>query len=153
ADTLPPDDATALHTAFTINGVDPLPDAQVAALSPPAAAAYHLLAGDQSAAVDANIAALSPQMRTRLDDLSPRTVIARVAAPIYLLHDRNDQFIPFTQSRAFAAALAKLQHPYTYAEFGIFAHVEVKSGLSGGQLLRDGATLFWLLSEMLLAGS
>lgn len=153
ADTLPPDDAGALRGAFTIGGVNPLSAEQVAQLSPPAAAAYHLLAGDQPDAVAANLAALSPQMRKLLADLSPRTIIAQVKAPIYLLHDRNDEFIPYTQSRAFAAALTRLSHPHTYAEFGIFAHVEVKSGVGGGQLLRDAATLFWLLSQMLLPGS
>jgi len=151
ADTLPGDQSETLRSAFTLAGFIPLGAAQLAALSPPAAAAYHLLAGDQPSAVDANVAALlaAPGTHALLDALSPANMLAHIVAPIYLLHDRNDQFIPFTQSRAFNAALDALRHPHTYAEFGIFAHVEVKPGLGGLQLLGDGATLFRLLTSML----
>ncbi|HKS68952.1 MAG TPA: hypothetical protein VJQ45_00930, partial [Ktedonobacterales bacterium] len=112
---------------------------------------YHLLAGDQPNRAEANVTALlsAPDTHTLLDALSPARVLPRIAAPIYLLHDRNDEFIPYTQSRAFNAALDALHHPHTYAEFGIFAHVEVKSGVGGLQLLGDGATLFRLLTSML----
>ena len=151
ADTLPADQAETLRSAFTVNGFNPLSDAQLASLSPPGAAAYHLLAGDRPGAVAANVTTLlaAPQTHALLDALSPARVLPRIAAPIYLLHDRNDQFIPFTQSRAFNAALDALHHPHTYAEFGIFSHVEVKSNIGGAQLLGDGATLFRLLVGML----
>ncbi|MFI5272267.1 MAG: hypothetical protein ACHQ4H_04445 [Ktedonobacterales bacterium] len=149
ADTLPPDQGEALRSAFTIYGFAPLTPDQLATLSLPAAAAYHLLAGDQPSLAEANIAALSAPMRALLMSLSPDSVVARIRAPIYLLHDRNDQFIPYTQSRMFSAALDQLAHPHQYAEFGIFAHVEVKSGVGGWQLVQDGATLFRLLSGML----
>ncbi len=151
ADTLPGDQAALLRGAFTINGFSALSAAQLAKLSPPAAATYHLLAGDQPDQVPANLAVLTsaPQTQALLAALSPSGMLPRIAAPIYLLHDRNDQFIPFTQSQAFNAALVALHHQHTYAEFGIFAHVEVKSGIGGLQLLGDGATLFGLLTSML----
>ncbi|HEX6798932.1 MAG TPA: hypothetical protein VF116_14575 [Ktedonobacterales bacterium] len=151
ADTLPGDQAETLRSAFTLNGFTPLTSAQLASLSPPGASAYHLLAGDQPNQVEANVTALlaAPDTHALLDALSPARVLSRIAAPIYLLHDRNDQFIPFTQSRTFNAALDALHHPHTYAEFGIFAHVEVKSNVGGLQLLGDGATLFRLLTSML----
>jgi dienelactone hydrolase len=151
ADTLPHSDAEALRAAFTLDGFTPLSDAQLAALSPAAAAAYHLLAGDQPEMVTENVSTLvsSPQVRPLLAALSPAGMLPGIAAPIYLLHDRNDQFIPFTQSQAFNAALDRLHHEHTYAEFGIFAHVEVKSGVGGIQLLQDGFTLFRLLVSML----
>ena len=151
ADTLPGDEAALLRGAFTINGFAPLSAAQLATLSPSAAAAYHLLAGDQPDQVQAHLAVLTaaPQTHGLLSALSPSGMLHRIAAPIYLLHDRNDQFIPFTQSQAFNAALVALSHQHTYAEFGIFAHVEVKSGIGGLQLVGDGATLFRLLTGML----
>ncbi|HZC78707.1 MAG TPA: hypothetical protein VE258_13235, partial [Ktedonobacterales bacterium] len=107
ATTLPSDEGKVLSDAFA-QGAPPLTPAQIAALSPPAAVAFHLLAGDQPDRVDANIAALSPQMQTLLTALSPSAVVGQLQTPIFLLHDRNDEFVPFTQSRAFDAALTAL---------------------------------------------
>jgi acetyl esterase/lipase len=153
ADTLPNGDGDILRGGInTTTGLSlsPLDQAQ---LSPPALAAYHLLVGDEPQQVEANLAALSPAMQTLLVNLSPSSVITQVHAPIYLLHDRNDVFVPFTQSRAFDAALTTLGHQHRYAEFSIFQHVEVRTGLGIGPLLRDGVTLYLLLTDMLQPGS
>lgn len=152
ADTLPPNEAALLRSADW-SKTAPLSAAQVAQLSPSAQAAYHLLTGDEPDATDANIAALSPQMDTLLRDLSPSTILLQVHTPIYLLHDHNDVYIPFTQSRDFDAALTRLGSRHDYAEFDIFAHVEVRSGLGIGPLLRDGMQLFRILVELLLPAS
>ncbi|HET9918269.1 MAG TPA: hypothetical protein VFQ30_00410, partial [Ktedonobacteraceae bacterium] len=116
-------------------------------------AAYHLLEGDEPDKVDANIAALTPQIKTLLQQLSPSSVINQIRAPIYLLHDRNDQFVSFTQSRDFAQALTRINHPHDFAELGIFQHVEVRPDLTLNQTLTDGTNLSRILTEMLLAGS
>ena len=152
AETLPPDQANVLTSAF-VQGAPPLTQAQLAVLSPDAAATYHLLKGDEPQSVNANIAALSPPMQQLLAALSPRTVVANIATPIYLLHDRNDEYVPFIQSREFAAALAALHHPYEFVEFSIFAHVEVKTGLGLGPLIGDGISLFRVLTKLLLPAS
>jgi acetyl esterase/lipase len=157
ADTIAPllsaDDAQLLTTAFGPAGSDTLPSTQVAQLSPQGAAIYHLLAGDEPQQVAANLAALSPQVKTLLKGLSPATVVSQMSAPVYLLHDRTDQFVPFTESSEFAAKLASLHHPYDFAEFGIFQHVEVRPDLGLGQLLGDGSNLARLISEVVQAGS
>jgi hypothetical protein len=80
-------------------------------------------------------------------------VIDQIHAPIHLLHDRNDQSIPFTQSQEFAAALARVHHPYDFAAYGIFSHVLVRSNLAMTQLLGDGAKLFQTINSILLVGS
>lgn len=125
----------------------------VASLSPSAQAAYHLLAGDQPDRVEANLHLLSPRLQELLVSLSPSAVVRHIQVPVYLLHDREDEIVPFTQSRAFAAELAQLGHQYRYAEFSIFAHVVVRTGLGIGPLIRDGAALYQLLTEMLLPSS
>lgn len=150
--TLPSDQNSTLVNAFA-QGAPPLTQEQLATLSPGAAAAYHLLAGDEPNQVDANVAALTPEMRQLLSSLSPSTVVGRIRTPIYLLHDRNDEYVPFTQSREFAAALAGHGHAYEFVEFSIFAHVEVKTGLGLGQLLSDGASLYRVLVKLLLPAS
>ena len=103
--------------------------------------------------VDRNLSALSPQIKALLIQLSPMSVIDQVRAPIHLMHDRNDQSIPFTQAQEFAAALARLHHPYDFAAYGIFSHVQVRSNIATAQLLSDGARLFQTLNSILLVGS
>jgi dienelactone hydrolase len=146
-------DAQLLNMAFGPTGSDTLPPAQVAQLSSEGAAIYHLLAGDEPGQVAANLAALSPQVRALLNGLSPSSVADQISAPVYLLHDRTDQFVPFTESSEFAARLTSLHHPYDFAEFGIFQHVEVRADLGISQLLGDGSNLARLISEVVQAGS
>ena len=152
AGTLPPLESTLLQNAFAPRG-KPLTAAELAQMSPPAVAAYHLLLGDEPGQVDANIAALSPQMHALLDQLSINRVVDKIRAPVYLLHDRSDPSIPVTESLEFAAALARIHHPYDLAEFGIFSHVQVKSDLGIGQLLSDAPHLFNVLSQIVYVGS
>ena len=147
AQTLSDGDRQLLISGFnTLNGLE-LSPADQARLSPAGRAAYHLLTGDQPAQVDSNLATLPPEGRRLLISLSPSSVIAQLRAPIYLLHDQSDIYVPFTQSRDFAAALAHVGHAHKFVEFSIFQHVEVKSGLGIGQTLRDG----WALYQVLLA--
>jgi pimeloyl-ACP methyl ester carboxylesterase len=127
----------------------PMTPAEVAALSPQGHAAYMLLTGGEPEKVDQNIAQLSPATQALLDQLSPKQVLAQIKAPVYLLHDRNDHSIPPTESRAFAAALQQLNHPYHYVEFHIFDHVEMRSQVAIGQLIGDGSQLFLLMSGLL----
>lgn len=152
ATTLPPAEGSVLVRSLSPGG-KPLAPGELARLSPGAAAAYHLLTGDQPDRVDANLAALSPAMRQELVALSPSAVANSVRAPIYLLHDENDQYVPFTESRAFAAALTRNGQPHDFVELTIFAHVEVKSHLGLGPALTDSSSLFRILSELLLSAS
>lgn len=131
----------------------PLATNDINSLSPAAQAAYHLLMGDEPERVDANIAALPPAIHVQLTELSPGRVIQQLLAPVYLLHDRNDTLVPVTESRAFAAALVKIHHPYDYVEFHIFNHVEVRANSNLGLILGDGSHLFSLLDKILVASS
>ncbi len=149
---LPAYEARSLVNALAPGGTPLTPD-ELALFSTDTVASYHLLAGDEPNQVDTNIAALSPPIRALLDELSPSGVIDKIRAPIYLLHDRSDSFVPFTESRDFAAALARIHHPYDFVEFGIFQHTEVRSNLNPGQLIGDGINLFRILNEVLLLGS
>jgi dienelactone hydrolase len=150
---LPGNDGQTLASAFAPNGSLSLSPAQVAHLDPSSAAAYHLLTGDEPAQVNANLEALSPQMKALLSSLSPSQVVSQMHTPIYLLHDRSDQFVPVSESLEFAATLARLHYPYDFAEFGIFQHVEVRTNSGFSQLVSDGQSLLRLTSEVMQAGS
>jgi acetyl esterase/lipase len=154
AGTLPPVEGQLLAQGLTPGGT-PLPDPDNELTTPGAAAAYHLIAGDESdpAQVERNLAALSPAVRQLLNELSPSSVVTEIHCPVYLLHDHNDPSIPFTESRAFDAELTSLGHPHEYAEFGIFHHTEISSGFGLGPLLTDGSKLYRILIGVLSASS
>lgn len=145
---LPSNEASRLINALTPGG-SPFTSDELAQFSPDTVAMYHLLSGDEPAQTDANIAALSAPIHALLDQLSPSRVIGQIRAPIYLLHDRSDEYVPFTESLDFDAALNRMHHPHDFALFGIFQHVEVKSNFAFGQLLGDGLSLFRILHEVL----
>src|SRR5205085_4576679 len=143
---LSPTDQKLLQKAFPLTKFGPpLTTQQQAQLTPGAAAFYHLLEGDEPGSVDRNLAALSPQIKALLIQLSLMPFIDQLRAPIHLLHDRNDPSIPFTQAQEFATALDRIHHPYDLAAYSIFSHVLVQSNLGLGQVLSDGSKLFQAL--------
>lgn len=151
---LAPSDQKFLLKAFPLTKfAPPLTTQQQAQLTPGAAAFYHLLEGDEPGSVARNLAALSPGMKALLAQLSPMSVINQIRAPIHLLHDRNDPDIPFSQTQEFAAALARIHHPYDFAAYTIFSHVVVQPGLGLTQELGDGTKLFEVFTSMLQVGS
>jgi len=152
AQTLPPDQAQLLVDGLMPGGAG-LADPDDELTAPGAAAAYHLIAGDEPNNVEQNIVALSPAVKQLLNALSPSTVLSEIHCPVYLLHDHNDPSIPFTESRAFDAALTRLGHPHEYAELGIFHHTEVTTGFGLGPLLSDGSKLYRILTGVLLASA
>ena len=150
---LPKQDAQLLTKAFLTKSSGSLSQEQSSQLAPSSAALYHLLAGDETQQVSANLAALSPEMKALLSSLSPSRVVDRISVPIYLLHDRTDPSVPVTQASDFAATLASLHHPYDFAEFGIFQHAVVVSNPSLSEELDDGAKLVHFVSEAVQIGS
>jgi hypothetical protein len=70
--------------------------------------------------------------------------------PVSLLHDLADPFVPFTESRNFAAGLARVNHPHHLVEFSIFQHTEVRTSLDIGSLLRDSPRLFRAIYAFML---
>jgi hypothetical protein len=153
AHALPSWDARRLQAAFAFQDAVPMTPDDVARLSPDGLAAYHLLAGDDPAHVDELIATLQPGAGDLLDSLSPSAVVGQLRAPIYLLHDHADPYIPFTEARAFDAALTALGHRHDYIELAVFSHTEVRAGNPLGQVIADGARLARVLYDVLLVGS
>lgn len=149
AGALSPSEGGELKAAFDTNHPTPLSTNQVAQLSPPAAAAYHLLGGDQRDLVQRNLDALSPAMQQLLQELSPSSIVGQINAPISLLHDRFDGHVPFTESVNFAAALARLNHRHDLVEFSIFQHTQVSNSNDIGALLSDSPRLFGAIQAAL----
>ncbi len=89
---------------------------------------------------------------TTLDQLraiSPSTYIAQLRAHLYLMHDVDDTFIPFTQSRDLVtrAPPGSLQR---YTELSIFAHVVPDRPVPWQTFVPDVWRLFWHVHAVLL---
>lgn len=90
------------------------------------------------------VASLTPALRAQLDSISPSAHLGGLRAPLYLLHDRNDPFIPWPESDAIAAAY----RPAVYHRLDMFEHVEPEVG-NAGVLLRDGWRLLRVFATII----
>src|SRR5262249_61824753 len=76
------------------------------------------------AAVDGLVATLPPATRQLLDELSPATHLARLRAPLFLIHGRDDPAVPFTESLRLARAARQAHRPVTTTIIGSVSHPE-----------------------------
>jgi dienelactone hydrolase len=151
ADTLDrPEEQRLLRRAFVDH--EPVADAEWAGASDEAEAARLLLGGglnQDRAAARAALGRLSAAARARLVAISPATYLGQVRARLYLMHDADDSFVPFTQTRALAAAAP----PGTVArvtEFSIFEHVIPDRPATWQTFLPDLWWLFWHVQAVLM---
>jgi dipeptidyl aminopeptidase/acylaminoacyl peptidase len=95
------------------------------------------------------IAQLPPTTLAQLRAISPATYLGQLRAHLYLMHDVDDPFIPFTQSRDLVArAPAGVVQRYT--EFSIFAHVIPDRPVPWQTFVPDLWRLFWHVHAVLL---
>jgi acetyl esterase/lipase len=95
------------------------------------------------------LSTLSPNSLQRLARGSPVNYLRGVKAHVYLMHDEADPFVPFTQSRALAAASPPGVVP-RYTEFSIFSHVIPDRPVPWQTFLPDVWRLFWHVHAVLL---
>jgi hypothetical protein len=95
------------------------------------------------------IAQLPASTLAQLRAISPSTYIAQLRAHLYLMHDVDDSFIPFTQSRDLVAQ-APLGVVQRYTEFSIFAHVIPDRPVPWQTFMPDLWRLFWHVHAVLL---
>jgi dipeptidyl aminopeptidase/acylaminoacyl peptidase len=95
------------------------------------------------------IAQLPPATLQQLRAISPATYLAQLRAHLYLMHDVDDPFIPFTQSRDLASR-APPGVVQRYTEFSIFAHVIPERPVPWQTFVPDLWRLFWHVHAVLL---
>lgn len=104
---------------------EPIDTARVATLSPVARDAYDFLTNDDPARVESLIDRLPGDAVANLEYLSPRTSIDDVRAELFILHDRADPFIPYTETRRMKDALRGRPRAH-FDELRLFQHVSPK---------------------------
>jgi dienelactone hydrolase len=91
----------------------------------------------------------SPDVRQRLAQVSPSAHLDQLHTHLYLMHDREDPFIPFTQSRQLVSN-APSGVVQRYTEFSIFEHVIPERPVPWQTFLPDVWRLFWHIHAVLL---
>jgi hypothetical protein len=108
-----------------------------------------LQAGVTRARGEELVARLPPATRERLREISPSQYMSLLKANLYLMHDVDDTFIPYTESRALARAdvngVVK-----RHTEFEIFAHVIPDRPVPWQTFLPDLWRLYWHVHAVLL---
>ena len=138
---------SSLERAF-VSG-EPLAPAEVEALSLPGRMVYEALTNRDPQRAGELFQALPEALMSELARLSPSTTLKGLKTAVYIMHDRNDTYIPYTESRRLAAALAGYPHLH-YTEFALFQHVEPTKSLELWSFLREIAKLYGHLSLLML---
>lgn len=89
------------------------------------------------------LAEADPALAEWIVALSPIAHLDGLAAPLYLLHDREDRFVPWSHSEQIAA----VRPPEVYHETDIFEHVDPQPD-SVGPLVTDGWRLWRLFARI-----
>jgi len=118
-------------------------------LSLGARAVYNVLANrdpDRAAEVYAR---LPLGLRQRLDSLSPEHRLDWLQTKVYIMHDRQDTYVPYTESRRLYGALATYPRKH-FTEFGIFQHMSPNRPVSQQEFLNEAWKLFGHLYLLML---
>jgi hypothetical protein len=127
---------------------------ELATLSPAGRATYDFLANRDPAAVRNLIARLPAKTVADLEYLSPRTSIDRVQAELFIVHDRADPFIPYTESRKLKDHLEGRDDVEAhFDELRLFEHVEPRLTQRPDVLALDSTRLVFRLYQLLLRWS
>jgi fermentation-respiration switch protein FrsA (DUF1100 family) len=100
-------------------------------LSPAGSATLQLCRGVSFERADALISLLDKRFQTTLTDASPKSQLAGLRAPTFILHGTADHLVPVEESRRLACAL-RGQVPVNALELELFEHVDVTRRLGAG---------------------
>lgn len=137
---------SSLERAF-VSG-EPLGPEDVGALSLQGRFVYEALTNREPQRAGELYQALPENLKQDFALLSPSATLKGLKTAVYIMHDRNDTYIPYTESRRLAAALAGYPQLH-YTEFALFQHVEPTKRLELWSFLREIAKLYGHLSLLM----
>ena len=94
-------------------------------------------------------AGFSPEVVARFKSISPSAYLDQLHARLYVMHDVDDPFIPFTESRNLVAS-APPGVVARYTEFSIFEHVIPDRDVPWQTFVPDVWRLFWHVHAVLM---
>lgn len=122
----------------------PRPDP--ARLTPLGRQIWTILNTRDPAAAGQLLAELPPADEAVLRELSPSTHLAGLHAKVFIMHDHDDNTVPYVQSRELAAHLRPGQGEYD--EFTFFQHVDPTASVSPLVFARDAGRLAWHMFQI-----
>jgi hypothetical protein len=99
--------------------------------------------------VQALIDRLPPDAVAELDYLSPKTSIHNVKAELFIIHDKADPFIPYTETRKLEDHIGERENAH-FDEIRLFEHVEPKLNQRPDVVVFDSTRLLFRLYQLLL---
>jgi dipeptidyl aminopeptidase/acylaminoacyl peptidase len=94
------------------------------------------------AAMDALLARLPAPSQRMLDALSPERWVARIRAPLFLVHGHDDPAVPVSESVRLATAASRAGVEARLIVVGAVGHVEPGAGARLADLARLGAAFY-----------
>jgi acetyl esterase/lipase len=124
---------------------------ELASLGPVGRSSYDFLVNTDPTAVDDLIARLPRDAVAELRYLSPSTSIDRVRAELFIVHDRADPYIPYTESRRMRDELAGRDTTRAhFDEVRLFEHVEPRLNQRPDIITIDSTRLLFRMYQLLL---
>jgi dienelactone hydrolase len=118
-------------------------------LSPRSRVIFDLLDNRDPDRAQELLARLWPEDVAILRRLSPSASIDGLQAELFIVHDRQDKFIPYVESRRLAEAAAEQNDVY-YAELDLFRHVDPTVTANPLTFLADLIELFFQAYRLML---
>jgi acetyl esterase/lipase len=113
-----------------------------AALSPTASLVQAVLLERDPQRAHQLLAQAPPELARTLDLLSPRTYTAQVQTEVFIVADRHDPLVPYSQSALLRDDLRAQGKQVRYAEIAIFRHVNPRLERDPASFLADFVRLF-----------
>ena len=129
-------------------GSQPATSADLIGLSEAGRNLYRILTAQTPAQVDELLPLMPAEVAAAIESISPDHRIDQLRAHVFVMHDRDDSYIPFTHSRQLVAALPPEQ--VTYTEFSLFRHVEPSADLDALSFAWESVRLYGHLYRILL---
>ena len=115
--------------------------AELDALSAEAAAVFAMLSRPSRPQARELLSDLPAETRRSLRDISPVTGLDRLGARLLIMHDREDDLVPYHESQRLLDELGGRGDAY-YTEFSFFSHVDPTEPAGPTGLLTEGFRLF-----------
>ena len=139
-----------LLTQLFLDG-DEVPEQELVSLTPVGKQSYEFLANDDPAAVRELIERLPQRLVDKLEYLSPSSSIDNVTAELFIIHDKADPYIPYTESRRLEAALEGRDDTVAhFDEISLFEHVQPNLNQRPETLALDSTRVLFRLYQLML---
>lgn len=145
------EDSTSRHLlSKAVFDGDQAAQAALKGRDPAVYALYRLLNSQEPQQVYALVDEAPPRSLETLERLSPSSGVQRLKTKLFVIHSRDDFYVPYTESRRFVQGLAGRTEVH-YTELSLFRHVDVTLPVNILTLLRDVAALFFQIYLLVLA--